>query len=55
MYKESIKLILFDIGNVLIDYGNVFTTASKELQIPQKLIDVTFDKYDQEIRDILEI
>jgi HAD superfamily hydrolase (TIGR01509 family) len=43
------KLILFDIGGVLIEYGNVFKTASTELGIPHALIDSTFDKYDAEI------
>ena len=43
------KLILFDIGGVLIEYGNVFKTASVDLGIPHALIDSTFDKSDTEI------
>lgn len=43
------QLILFDIGGVLIEYGNVFKTASQELNIPHNLLDSTFDKYDAEI------
>jgi len=43
------QLILFDIGGVLIEYGNVFKTASQELGIPHNLLDSTFDKYDAEI------
>ncbi len=43
------KLILFDIGGVLIEYGNVFKTAATELNIPHNLIDSTFDLYDKEI------
>ncbi len=43
------RLILFDIGGVLIEYGNVFKTASQELDIPHNLLDSTFDKYDTEI------
>ncbi len=42
-------LILFDIGGVLIEYGDVFKTASQELDIPHNLLDSTFDKYDAEI------
>lgn len=47
--NDNIKLILFDIGGVQIEYSNVFKTVSKEQNFPQKLIDATFDKYDREI------
>ena len=43
------KLVLFDIGGVLIDYGNVFKTVSTEQKFPLELIDKTFDKYDAEV------
>ncbi len=47
--QNSIKLILFDIGAVLNDYSEVFTTIEKEIGLPKKLIDETFDKYDESI------
>lgn len=43
------KLILFDIGGVLIDCNNAFKQASLDLNIPHKVIDSTFDVYDREI------
>jgi len=43
------KLVLFDIGGVLINYDKVFNTASKEQDIPIEYINNTFDKYDEEI------
>lgn len=46
---SKIKLILFDIGGVLIDYSNVFKTVANEQNIPFKLVDDTFDRYDDEI------
>jgi len=45
----NIKLVLFDIGGVLIDYGDVFKAAALEQNIPHELIDKTFDKYETEI------
>lgn len=47
--REDIKLVLFDIGGVFIEYGDVFRTASREQDIPHELLDATFDKYDREI------
>jgi len=47
--NNQIKLILFDIGGVLIDYSNVFRTVSIEQKFPHEFIDKTFDKYDKEI------
>lgn len=47
--QNSIKLVLFDIGSVLNDYSDVFNTVEKELGIPKKLINETFDKYDESI------
>lgn len=47
--KGDIKLVLFDIGGVLIDYERAFRTASIEQNIPYELIGDTFDKYDREI------
>ena len=43
------RLILFDIGGVLIDCNNAFKQASIDLNIPHKVIDSTFDVYDREI------
>lgn len=43
------KIILFDIGGVLIEYGNVFKNVATEQNFDHKLIDATFDKYDDEI------
>ncbi len=43
------KLILFDIGGVLIEYKDVFKTASSEQGFSIDLINKTFDKYDSEI------
>lgn len=47
--QNSIKLVLFDIGAVLNDYSEVFTTIERELGIPKAIIDETFDKYDESI------
>ena len=47
--KIKPKLILFDIGGVLIDCNNAFKQASIDLNIPHKIIDATFDVYDREI------
>lgn len=47
--KNQVKLILFDIGGVLVDCGNSFQTVSKEQNFPIEYIDKTFDKYDREI------
>lgn len=47
--KNNIKLILFDIGAVLIEYGDVFNTVAKEQNFEHELIDNTFDKYDSQI------
>lgn len=49
MKNNQIKLILFDIGGVLIEYGDVFKTVSLEQKFPHEFIDKTFDKYDNEI------
>jgi len=45
------KLILFDIGGVLIDYSRSFQTASKEQNIPIEDIDKVFDthRYEKKI------
>lgn len=47
--KDEIKLVLFDIGGVLIEYENVFKTASKDLNIPVSIFNSTFDKYDRDV------
>ena len=49
MKNYQIKLILFDIGGVLIDYSDVFRTVSIEQKFPHEFIDKTFDKYDKDI------
>jgi len=49
MKNNQIKLILFDIGGVLIDYSDVFRTVSIEQKFPREFIDKTFDKYDKDI------
>ena len=46
---NNIKLVIFDIGGVLIEYGDVFKTVSKEQNVPVELIDSSFDKYDREV------
>ena len=46
---QDYKLILFDVGGVLINYSNAFVTASKELNIPVELLDATYDKYEREV------
>lgn len=43
------KLIIFDIGGVLIDYSKSFQTVSKDQQIPIEYIDDMFDKYENEM------
>ena len=43
------KLVLFDIGGVLIDYTAWFQTASRDLDIPIDLIKESFKKYKREI------
>lgn len=47
--KKAIKLVLFDIGGVLINYERAFRNASIEQNIPYELIGNAFDKYDKEI------
>ncbi|MBN1162404.1 HAD-IA family hydrolase [Patescibacteria group bacterium] len=47
--NDSKKIILFDIGGVLIEYGDVFQTVAREQNFAHELIDSTFDKYDREI------
>lgn len=47
--KKAIKLVLFDIGGVLINYERAFRNASIEQNIPYELIGNAFDKYDREI------
>ena len=47
--RKNIKLVLFDIGGVLIDYERAFRTASIEQDIPYELIGDSFNKYDKEI------
>ncbi len=43
------KLVLFDIGDVLIDYSKSFETASKEQGVSREYFDNGFDKYDIDI------
>jgi len=43
------KLMLFDIGGVLIEYKNAFVTASNEQNIPHEIIWNFFDKYVDEL------
>ena len=43
------KLLLFDIGGIFIEYKDVFRTVKKEQNINIKLLDQTFDKYDEQI------
>ncbi len=43
------KLILFDLGGVLVDCDNSFATAAKELELSIDMIDSVFDKYEAEI------
>lgn len=47
--NKKIKLVLFDIGGVLINYEQAFRNASIEQYIPYELIGSAFDKYDREI------
>lgn len=47
--QHKFEVILFDIGGVLIEYGDVFKTVAKEQNFAHELIDNTFDKYDTEI------
>lgn len=47
--RENTKLILFDIGAVLIEYGSVFKTVAEEQGFEHEFIDKTFDKYDHQI------
>lgn len=47
--NKNIKLVLFDIGGVLINYERAFRNASIEQNIPYELIGDAFDKYDREI------
>lgn len=46
---DRLKLILFDIGEVLIDSSDAFRTAAREQSIPFELLDANFDKYDNEV------
>ncbi len=47
--NNEVKIILFDIGGILIEYGDVFQTVAREQNFAHELIDATFDKYDRDI------
>ncbi len=49
MKNNNFKLVLFDIGGVLIEYEKVFTTVGQEQHFSNNLIGDTFDKYHREI------
>ena len=47
--SKNYKLVLFDIGGVLIDYTNALKTVSKEQNIPFEYLKNTFDKYENDV------
>ncbi len=45
----AVKLVLFDIGGVLIDYSGVFSTAERDLGIARAILDRTFSAHALEL------